>query len=68
MIIYVMLYLLIGDILVIIDLLMHLDSYNEYVKEVTANHKNPLMVILLATIILWPISLIVDIYNKFPYS
>lgn len=66
MIIYVMLYLLIGDILVIIDLLMHLDIYNEYIKEVTVNYKYPLIIMILATITLWPIALIIDIYKKFP--
>jgi hypothetical protein len=61
-----MLYLLIGDILVIIDLLMHLDIYNEYIKEVTVNYKYPLIIMILATITLWPIALIIDIYKKFP--
>lgn len=68
MIIYVMLYLLIGDILVIIDLLMHLDSYNEYIREVTVNYKCSLMIMILVTMIIWPVALIIDIYNKFPYN
>lgn len=59
----VWLYLLIGDVLVIIDIVRHLKVYDEYMDECTGGHMISVPTLIAVAIAIWPIALIMPENN-----